>query len=53
MPTHVRITVGTREEMSLFQAAFRKVMSGAVAISLTPQRPAAQRTRRNNLAWLT
>ena len=43
MPTYVRITVGTREEMSRFQAAFQKVMTGAVAMSLTPLRPAAKR----------
>jgi len=34
-PTHVRITVGTGEEMDQFQAAFRKVMTGAVTASLT------------------
>ena len=28
MPTHVRITVGTQEEMEKFQAAFQKVMKG-------------------------
>ena len=28
-PTHVRITVGTRDEMRQFQDAFEKVMSGA------------------------
>ncbi len=28
MPTHVRITVGTQEEMSRFQTAFQKVMKG-------------------------
>ena len=32
MPTHVRITVGTREEMRRFQEAFRKVMTGAVSV---------------------
>ncbi len=52
MPTYVRITVGTRDEMNLFQAAFQKVMTGAVAMSITPSRPTAQRTRRN-LAELT
>ena len=51
MPTYVRITVGTRPEMDQFQAAFEKVMSGAVAISLAPSRPIAARTR--NLASLT
>lgn len=28
MPTHVRITVGTQEEMQQFQVAFQKVMKG-------------------------
>ena len=31
MPTHVRITVGTQEEMEKFQAAFQKVMKGSAA----------------------
>src|SRR5580693_7899539 len=35
-PTHVRITVGTQSEMERFQEAFQRVMSGAVAASLTP-----------------
>jgi histidinol-phosphate/aromatic aminotransferase/cobyric acid decarboxylase-like protein len=30
MPTYVRVTVGTREEMERFQAAFQNVMSGFV-----------------------
>jgi histidinol-phosphate aminotransferase len=34
MPTYVRITVGTREEMQQFHAAFQKVMTSAIAISL-------------------
>src|SRR6202035_925530 len=34
MPTYVRITVGTHEEMEQFQAAFQKVMHGATAIRL-------------------
>jgi len=29
MPTYVRVTVGTHEEMEHFQAAFQKVMSGS------------------------
>lgn len=33
-PNHVRITVGTQEEMARFQEAFRKVMTGAVAFSV-------------------
>ena len=32
-PTHVRITVGTREEMARFQEAFQKVMTGAKAVA--------------------
>lgn len=38
LPTHVRITIGTRDEMTQFQVAFQKVMSGAVAM-LKPPRP--------------
>lgn len=30
LPTHVRITVGTRDEMERFRVAFHKVMQGAV-----------------------
>ncbi len=40
-PTYSRITVGTRPEMEEFQAAFKKVMSGAVTAKVartTPQR---------------
>jgi histidinol-phosphate aminotransferase len=40
MPTHVRITVGTQEEMLQFQTAFQKVMRGVTAFSLQPARPA-------------
>ena len=39
MPTHVRITVGTRDEMQQFQTAFQKVMRGATTFSLQPARP--------------
>ncbi len=38
MPSCVRITVGTHEEMAQFQTAFQKVMRGAVAFSLQPAR---------------
>lgn len=31
MPTHVRITVGTAQEMEQFQAAYQRVMKGVVA----------------------
>ena len=46
LPTHVRITIGTQDEMSRFQNAFQKVMRGTVAMSLTTH-PSAPRTRRN------
>jgi len=45
LPTHVRITVGTRDEMQQFQSAFQKVMSGATAFSVHPARPAANSRR--------
>jgi histidinol-phosphate aminotransferase len=35
MPTYVRITVGTRPEMERFQAAFKRVMDGAVGGAVT------------------
>ncbi len=40
MPTWVRVTVGTGPEMDLFQVAFQRVMSGAVASRVIPA-PAA------------
>jgi histidinol-phosphate aminotransferase len=45
MPTCVRVTVGTHDEMEQFQAALQKVMRGATAFSLQPQRPAISRRR--------
>ena len=39
MPTWVRITVGTHDEMQQFQAAYQKVMRGTTAFSLQPARP--------------
>jgi histidinol-phosphate/aromatic aminotransferase/cobyric acid decarboxylase-like protein len=45
MPTYVRITVGTHEEMQQFQIAFQKVMTGTVAFSLAPAAPAKKRHR--------
>jgi histidinol-phosphate aminotransferase len=39
MPTWVRITVGTHDEMEQFQAALQKVMHSATAFSLRPARP--------------
>lgn len=39
-PTHVRITVGTQNEMERFQEAFQRVMSGATAATLiAPHEP--------------
>ena len=46
MPTSVRITVGTHDEMQQFQVAFQKVMRGATAISLQPMH-LARKVRRN------
>ncbi len=42
-PTHVRITVGTADEMQAFQTAFQKVMKGAVTKTVGWKRP--ERTR--------
>jgi histidinol-phosphate aminotransferase len=43
-PTYSRITVGTRPEMEQFQAAFKKLMTGAVTASVGPVRsPGRQR----------
>ena len=42
-PTHVRITVGTAPEMEQFQAALKKVMTGAVTASLGPVSPGRRR----------
>ena len=47
MPTCVRITVGTHDEMQQFQAAFQKVMRGAVAFS--PGSPVRSALRRSAL----
>lgn len=50
LPTYVRITVGTREEMAQFQEAFQKVMTGTVAFSLGPENSNARRNRGNLLS---
>ncbi len=42
-PTHVRITVGTHDEMTQFQAAYQKVMTNAVATGWEP--PAVRKPR--------
>ncbi len=46
-PTYSRITVGTRPEMEQFQAAFKKVMTGAVTMGAT--RRIIQASSRRNL----
>jgi len=46
MPTCVRITVGTHDEMEQFQAAFQKVMHGTTAFSIQPEGPVSK-ARRN------
>jgi histidinol-phosphate/aromatic aminotransferase/cobyric acid decarboxylase-like protein len=38
VPTHVRVTVGTRDEMERFQAAFQSVMQGKVSAAF-PEPP--------------
>jgi len=48
MPTHVRITVGTRDEMQQFQTTFQKVMRGTTAFLFQPARP-ARSVRRNGV----
>jgi histidinol-phosphate aminotransferase len=42
MPTCVRVTVGTQEEMGKFQAAFDKVMKNTTAFSMRPANPAGR-----------
>jgi histidinol-phosphate aminotransferase len=48
MPTSVRITVGTHDEMQQFQTAFQRVMKGTTAFSLQPAR-LAKSIRRNGV----
>jgi histidinol-phosphate aminotransferase len=43
LPNHVRITVGTHDEMQQFQDAFQKVMRGTIAFSMQPARPTRNR----------
>jgi histidinol-phosphate aminotransferase len=45
MPTCVRITVGTRDEMQQFQMALQKVMRGTTAFLAPSARPASVRRR--------
>ena len=49
MPTCVRITVGTHDEMQQFQTALQKVMHGTTAFSLRPARPARDSRRHATL----
>jgi histidinol-phosphate aminotransferase len=49
MPTWVRITVGTHDEMQQFQAAYQKVMRGPTAFSLQPASPVKSSRRRGAL----
>ncbi len=44
-PTYVRITVGTAPEMEQFQAALKKVMTGAVTARVTPAWPECKAKR--------
>jgi histidinol-phosphate aminotransferase len=48
MPTSVRITVGTHDEMQQFQTAFQRVMKGTTAFSQAPPR-VARNIRRNSV----
>jgi histidinol-phosphate aminotransferase len=48
MPTCVRITVGTHDEMQHFQSALQKVMRGTTALSVQPARQAVN-VRRNRM----
>jgi len=47
MPTCVRITVGTHDEMQQFQTALQKTMRGTTAFSLQPALPGKSRRRAN------
>ncbi len=47
-PTYTRITVGTRSEMDAFQAAFKKVMTGAVTVPVAAVNARTQPTAGRN-----
>jgi histidinol-phosphate aminotransferase len=49
VPTCVRITVGTHEEMEQFQTVFQKVMRGTTAFTLPPARPTRDSRRHRAL----
>jgi len=42
MPNHVRVTVGTRDEMLRFQEAFHKVMTGSASVAVPHPAPRAR-----------
>jgi len=50
-PTYARVTIGTAPEMEQFQAAFQKVMTGAVTASVgaTPSRGELGRRKRDEI----
>jgi histidinol-phosphate/aromatic aminotransferase/cobyric acid decarboxylase-like protein len=52
-PTHVRITVGTRAEMTEFQAAFQKVMTNATSAGYLPVRRLRVRSEDGQLRPMT
>ncbi len=52
MPTYTRITVGTAPEMEQFQAAWQKVMTGAVSASVGEMGREEPQTRIRNLDGL-
>jgi histidinol-phosphate aminotransferase len=42
MPTHVRITVGTHDEMQRFQDAYHRVMTASASIAVPHAAPRAR-----------
>jgi histidinol-phosphate aminotransferase len=49
LPNHVRVTIGTANEMEEFQTAFKKLMTGNVTASLSPTKAVYKRRRRELL----
>jgi histidinol-phosphate aminotransferase len=49
MPTWVRITVGTHDEMAQFQSALQKAMHATTAVFPQPVRPPAEARRMRTL----
>ena len=52
-PTHVRITVGTRAEMTEFQTAFQKVLTNATSAGYTPARKLRMRSEDGQMRPMT